>query len=320
MKNQFVINFLVNGLEKSGTINIFDDRVILVVDNQKMNLEFSNIKGGYIDNSGMLQIVLKNDIRLTINGFENTKDIFDLFEKNRSTYHEVDFFDGDNKVEKSNIIPLLFKSIFLGGVIGAGAYFLLDYYKVDYELWYLIAGSIAIVILNFSSQSQKVKVSSKMNLNAYDLIDAITRSMQNCEKILDDTSTGIIIDNDYKKFCIMKPPFSNYNMLNLSDVLDSEIVVNNDSNNHYCTKLYIKLKLSDNGMVTNDFIPFIVKKVVVNSSVFQKKYEFAEKLNSYFLDVVKKYHGVATIKKSEEEVRQEHIIDNNGIEADEWKL
>ena len=320
MKNQFVINFLVNGVEKSGTINIFDDRVILVVDNQKMNIEFSNIKGGYVDNSGMFQIVLKNDIRLTVNGFENTKEIFDLFESCRSAYNEEDFFDGDEKTQKSNLIPIFLKSLMVGGIIGAGSYFLLDYFKVPFELWYIIAGSVAVFLLNFSSESNKVKASTKMNLHPSDLIDAVTRNMQNCEKILDDSSTGIIVDNDYKKFCIIKPPFSSYNMLNLSDILGSELIVEHDENNHYCTKLYIKLKLSDNGMISNDFISFLTKRVVANSPSFQKKYEFAEKLDSYFEENIKKYHGVNTIKKSEEEVRLEHVDENKGIEEDEWKL
>lgn len=330
MKNQFVINFLVNGVDKSGTINIFEDRVILVVDKQKMNIEFSNIKGGYVDNSGMFQIVLKNDIRLSINGFDHTREIFDLFEKNRSNYHEIDFFDGESK-SSVNIIPIIFKSLLFGCLAGAAVYFIpqiLEEYKdvyhfdfkLEIKLWYVIVGALVITVLNTISEISKKKVTTKMGVNADDLINAVTHSMQSSEKMLDDSSTGIIVDNDYNKFCILKPPFSNYTMFSLSDILGSEIIIDNDSNNHYCHKMYIKLKLSDSGMVTNDFIPYITKKVVVNSSLYKKKLESAEKLNSYFEGIVQKYHGETAVKKTADEVRQEHVEDNKGIEMDEWNL
>lgn len=330
MKNQFVINFIVNEVAKNGTISIYDDELLLFVDGKKMDILYSNVKGGYVDNSGLIQIVLNNDVKLTINGFDNTEEIFKTFEENKNNYHEVVFFEGDSKTH-INIIPIIFKSLIYGGLAGAAVYFIpmileeyKDVYNFDFpfkmELWYVIVGGLIIALLNTISEINKKKITTKVNVNADDLINAVTKSMQSCEKILDENSVGIVVDTQSNDFCIIKPPFTNYKMCNLVNVLSSDIVVDNSINPSYCTKLYIKIRINDNGIIVNDYIPFITSRIIMNSSEYQTRYAACEKLDAYLEGMIRRFHGDPATKKSSSEIRTQNVNANKGIEMDEWEI
>ena len=316
MKTQYLVAVLTNGMNKKGTIEIQDDKIVLFIDNVENKISFANIRGAYVNNN-IMEVVLENDVKMTLNCFEDVNTIYGLFESKKNAFDEKNFLKPMKKKEKGKYKELV-KSIFLSFFIVGCLVAILEYQKIAYDRRLIIVAAIFFIVIAIISDVSKKSI--KMNLSSKDLIDVVMGVIPNGQKILNEYSTGIIIDYNTGEFCIIKKPFSSYQKMYISTIVSSEVVLKGDE--HNCSKLFIKLVISEGGIQKNEFIPFITKKISKSSKEFNSVYDFASNLNTKFQEFVKGNQGSVQINNvNTQAVNINQVSDDSSIDADsEWKI